>query len=229
MDSGRESVLTFALDIVYPRRCAGCGARGTWLCDRCERATECFSGALCDGCGIPASLGLCRCEELPAAVARVRSVGPYGGWLRGSVVQVKYHGEWARVVRLAPMLAVACVDLLPIDALVPVPLHPTRQKQRGFNQSEKLSEGLSQEIAVPVLPALERLRKTAPQVRLGAERRQTNVMGAFGLLPGHEVAGKRLMLVDDVITTGSTVGACAEVLLAARAAVVNVLTVAREI
>jgi ComF family protein len=127
------------------------------------------------------------------------------------------------------MLAVACLDLLPVDALVPVPLHPSRQKQRGFNQTEKLSEGFSQEIAIPVLRALERSRKTAPQVRLDAERRQTNVVGAFGLVPGLEVAGKRLMLVDDVITTGSTVGACAEVLVAAGAAVVNVLTVAREI
>jgi ComF family protein len=110
-----------------------------------------------------------------------------------------------------------------------VPLHPSRRKQRGFNQTEKLAEELSRELAVPVLLALQRTRRTTPQVRLDAEGRQANVAGAFGLSPGNHVGGKRLILVDDVITTGATLGACAQVLHAAGASSVSVVTVAREL
>ena len=220
---------TFLLDVVYPRRCAGCGARGTWLCGRCDASLASFAAPLCASCGIPESLGVCRCDELPAAIERVRSIGPYGGWLRGAVVQVKYHGEWARATQLAPLLAHACADLATVDALVPVPLHPSRRKQRGFNQTEKLAEELSREMAVPVEIVLQRTRKTTPQVRLDAEGRHANVEDAFALSPGKSVTGRRLLLVDDVITTGATLGACAQVLHAAGASSVCVVTVAREL
>jgi len=166
---------------------------------------------------------------MPASIERVRSVGPYGGWLRGAVSQVKYHGEWARVELLAPMLAYASSDLVMADTLVPVPLHPSRRKQRGFNQTEKFAEVLSLEIAVPVQHALQRTRRTSPQVWLDGEGRRTNVLDAFALSPICNVAGERLVLVDDVITTGATLGACAQVLLAAGAVAVDAITVAREI
>jgi ComF family protein len=220
---------TFVLDVVYPRRCAGCGTRGTWLCDRCQSAFACFAGPVCWSCGIPVAIGVCRCDELPAAIHQVRSVGPYGEWIRGAVVRLKYHGEWARSRHLALLLAEAASELLPADALVPVPLHSSRRKQRGFNQTEKLAEALSAVIDVPVQLALQRTRRTVAQVRLDAERRQGNVKGAFALSAGQSVRGKRLILVDDVITTGATLGACAEVLRAAGADAVNVVTVAREL
>ena len=224
-----ETAATLLLDVVYPRRCAGCGARGTWLCARCEAAVACFARPVCASCGIPEALGVCRCDELSPSIERVRSIGPYAGWLRGAVVQVKYHGEWSRVPHLAPLLAQACADLAPVDALVPVPLHPSRRKQRGFNQTEKLAEELSRELAVPVVLALRRSRRTTPQVRLDAAGRQANVMGAFAVSPGKRVEGKRLLLVDDVITTGATLGACADVLHSAGASSVSVVTVAREL
>ena len=217
------------LDVVYPRRCAGCGARGGWLCRRCEAEVPRFSPPLCAACGIPDVLGICRCDELPPEIVRVRSIGAYGGWLRGAVVQVKYHGEWARASHLAPYLAHACADLLPVDAVVPVPLHPSRRKQRGFNQTEKLAGELSRSIAAPVSLLLQRTRRTTPQVWLDAGKRQANVDGAFALAPGGDVAGLRLLLVDDVITTGATLGACARVLHAAGATSVCVVTVAREL
>jgi ComF family protein len=109
-----------------------------------------------------------------------------------------------------------------------VPLHPSRRKQRGFNQTEKLAEALARELLVSVFFALQRTRKTTPQVRLDAEGRQANVLGAFALTLGSRVKGMRLLLVDDVITTGATLGACAEVLHAAGASSVSVVTVARE-
>lgn len=144
-------------------------------------------------------------------------------------MRVKYHGEWARSAHLGMMLADAGGDLLPADALVPVPLHPSRRKQRGFNQTEKLAEALSDATGVPVQYALLRSRRTVPQVRLDAERRQGNVEGAFSLAAGQSVRGKRLILVDDVITTGATLGACAVALRAGGACAVSVVTVAREL
>ena len=219
----------FLLDIVYPRHCSGCGALGVWLCDKCDGGLDLFGADCCPGCGIPWAFGICRCEELPDAIERVRSVGPYAGWLSGAVAQVKYHGEWARLDYLAPLLTRAIADLLPADALVPVPLHASRRKQRGFNQTEKIAVRLSEEIAVPVELALLRSRRTTPQVRLDGEGRQQNVLGAFAISPGHLVAGKRLILVDDVITTGATLGECAQVLRAAGAASVDVVTIAREL
>lgn len=220
---------TFLLDVVYPQRCAGCGARGSWLCDHCDAAFDRFVGPVCFGCGIPQSIGACRCNELPMSIECVRSIGPYGGWLRRAVIQVKYHGEWARVRDLGPLLAHASTDLLPADALVPVPLHPSRRKQRGFNQTEKLAESLSRIVDVPVELLLQRTRRTTPQVRLDASGRHANVAGAFALSPGGIVTGKRLLLVDDVITTGATLGACADVLYAAGASSIGVVTVAREL
>ncbi len=227
--SVREAAGTLLLDVIYPRRCGGCGARGSWLCARCETMVARFAAPLCASCGVPEALGVCRCDELPASIERVRSIGPYGGWLRGSVVQVKYHGEWARASHLAPFMVEASADLRPVDALVPVPLHPSRRKQRGFSQTEKLAEALSREIDVSVDLVLQRIRRTTPQVRLDAEGRQANVKGAFALAPGRSVSGMRLLLVDDVITTGATLGACAQVLLAAGASSVSVVTVAREL
>ncbi len=144
-------------------------------------------------------------------------------------MQVKYHGEWARAPHVALLMAQACADLGPVDALVPVPLHPSRRKQRGFNQTEKLAEELSRITAIPVVLAVQRARKTTPQVRLDAAGRQTNVMGAFAPSPGTRVEGMSLLLVDDVITTGATLGACAQVLRAAGASSVSVVTVAREL
>ena len=224
-----EAAGIFLLDVIFPRRCCGCGVRGTWLCDRCESELGRFAGQLCPRCGIPLELNICQCDELPPAIERVRSVGPYAGWLRGAVSQVKYHGEWARVGHVSPMLACACSDLVTADALVPVPLHPSRRRQRGFNQTEKIAEAVSLEIAVPVQHALRRCRRTSPQVRLDGEGRRANVLDAFALSPGYAVNGARLILVDDVITTGATLGACAQVLLAAGAHSVDAVTIAREL
>ncbi|MCA9877518.1 MAG: ComF family protein [Thermomicrobiales bacterium] len=226
---GLATLGTYVLDVVYPRRCAGCGKRGTWLCPQCEAGDACFSGALCAPCGVPVARGACQCHELPASIERVRSVGAYDGWLRGAVVQMKYHGEWARAGHLAPLLAQAAADMLPVDVLVPVPLHPARQKQRGFNQTEKLAAALAGETGLPVKRVLERTRRTAPQVGLDAAGRAANVRGAFGMVAGASVAGQTVLLVDDVITTGSTLGACAEVLVVAGATTVCVVTVAREL
>lgn len=218
----------FFLDCVYPKSCAGCGSRGRWLCDRCDVPAARFLAPVCSGCGIPIASGVCRCQELPPGIVAVRSVGPYRGWVGGAIRQIKYHGEWARVSHLGPLLAEAVDGVHPLDCIVPVPLHPARLKQRGFNQSEKLADVLAAAIEVPVGRPLARTRRTGAQARLGAGERRENVRGAFAPVPGVDVIGKSVLLIDDVITTGSTLGECAEILRAAGASRVTVLAVARE-
>ena len=158
----------------------------------------------------------------------MRSVGPFDGWLRGAVVQFKYHGEWARAAHLSEYLAPAVAHLQPVDALVPVPLHPARLRQRGFNQSLLLALRAGDLLGIQVDEALIRTRRTNAQVHLGAEQRLANVAGAFAVQSGFPVAGRSLVLIDDVVTTGSTLSACAEALINAGATFVKAASLARE-
>jgi competence protein ComFC len=216
------------MDLVYPKRCAGCTRRGTWLCDDCAAALRCFSPPWCERCGVPGTYARCKCSSTPRNVEQVRSVGPFDGWLRGAVVQFKYHGEWARAAHLGGPLAAAIAHVEAVDALVPVPLHTSRLRQRGFNQSLLLAEQAGDLLSIDVKEALLRTRRTDAQVTLGADRRVDNVAGAFSLDPHVSVAGLAIVLIDDVVTTGSTLSACAEALISAGASSVKAASLARE-
>lgn len=221
------AVKAFAVDFIYPKRCAGCGRRGGWLCHACDMATERFAPPWCQFCGVPTRFA-CRCASLPERVAQVRSVGPFDGWLRGAVIESKYHGEWSRLAELGPLLAVAIESLRPFDALVPVPLHPSRFRQRGFNQSLLLARHAANVLGVSVEDGLARMRRTDAQVRLTAEERRRNVQGAITTRPSSQIAGRTLVLIDDVITTGSTLAACAAALSEGGAEMIKAATFSRE-
>lgn len=231
--AGREAlrlIAGFAKDIVYPRTCAGCGSRGAWLCELCEGSLDLFAPPWCVRCGIPSTLAGCRCHELPASIAMARSVGPFAGWLRSSVIALKYEDESDRAGHLGQMLA-AVAPVAPDPVLAPVPLHESRLRTRGYNQSMLLAREAGRVRGWPVADLLVRTRATSSQVTLGAAQRRGNVAGAFALAPGTAFAspGPTVILVDDVMTTGSTLGACAEPLLAAGAAAVVAITVARDL
>jgi ComF family protein len=148
--------------------------------------------------------------------------------LRGAIVQFKYHGEWARAAHLGEPLATTIAHMQQVDALVPVPLHPSRLRQRGFNQSLLLAQHAGGLLGVDVKEALIRTRRTDAQVNLGADERQANVAGAFAGQPHISVAGLSVVLIDDVVTTGSTLSACADALVGAGAASVMAASLARE-
>jgi ComF family protein len=228
MTSPFQAATRFAVDLVYPRRCAGCGRRGTWLCLRCEGELERFSLPWCPRCGVPIAINHCQCRDVPASLDHVRSVGPFAGWLRSAIIQFKYHGEWGRAEHLAPLLANACRDLPSVDAVVPVPLHASRLRSRGFNQSSLLAQHIAPTLSAPVADILVRSRPTQAQARLGAEHRRANVAGAFALRPNPHREARACLLIDDVITTGATLAACADTLRAAGAVVVGAATLARE-
>ena len=144
------------------------------------------------------------------------------------MIQFKYHGEWARTEHLAEPLARVIADLQPFDVLVPVPLHPARLRHRGFNQSLLIAQRAAVHLGVEVQDDLIRTRRTDAQVTLGSDQRLANVFGAFAVRGDTELSGLSVVLIDDVITTGSTLSACAEALHKVGASRVMAATIARE-
>jgi len=184
--------------------------------------------------GLPGASGtlLCRrCRVGAYAFERVRSYGEYDGPL-GEVIQLfKYRGVQALKDFLATRVAQTAqeeFELGEINAIVPVPLHRSRQRERGFNQSAMLAGALAGKLDLPVREALLlRHRKTRPQTGLTFAQRRINVRGAFAVRAGVTIDKLRILLVDDVYTTGATVHACARALRRAGARSVAVLTIAR--
>lgn len=224
-----RAVLDFAVDVVYPKRCAGCDRRGVWLCPDCDGALPRYSRPWCPHCGVPESYARCACPSLPEQLAMVRSVGPFAGWLREAIHRLKYHGEWARADDLGGLLADAIVDLPRCDLVLPVPLHPSRRKLRGFNQSALLAEAIGRSHSLAVGNVLIRTRRTHAQVDLHAAARATNVAGAFAVAGNVALTGKSVLIVDDVITTGATLAACTDALREAGAETVAAATLARDL
>ncbi len=221
-----------ALDLILPPRCVGCGLRGTELCDACIAGLRGI-GPACPRCSRPSTGGrVCRqCATREPPLRAILAGYPFEGALRAAILALKYRGR----TRLAPFLAAALVAPLAtrpleIDLVVPVPLTRARQRARGFNQAELLARPLAASRGWALAPAaLTRTRETAQQTRLPARARRSNVAGAFAAPDPATVQHRRILLVDDVCTTGATLEACAAPLLAAGAAGVWGLVVAREV
>jgi ComF family protein len=167
-----------------------------------------------------------RCRRTPARLSLARAIGPYEGSLRAIVHALKYGGRPTIARHLAIRMRAAGAELLAgADLVVPVPLHRSRERARGFNQARELARHLR----LPLADALVRTRKTPSQAELPAARRHANVRGAFALARHAAVARRTIVVVDDVSTTGATLGACAAVLLDAGAAEVRALTAAKAV
>ena len=173
--------------------------------------------------------GGCRHHPLPFDYARAGA--RYGDVTRAALHALKFAGRRAMAAPLGDLLAEMGVDSLPVaapDLLVPVPLHRRRQRERGFNQALLLARRLGRAWGVPVRPdVLARVVETRPQTEVAPDARRSNVRGAFTLRRPELVAGRHVIIIDDIFTTGSTATACALAVKDGGAAVVGVLTVAR--
>lgn len=167
-----------------------------------------------------------RCRRRPTALSRAGTIGAYDGALRDIVHALKYDRRRSVAAPLAARLRAHGAGVLAgADIAVPVPLHRSRRRQRGFNQAADLARHLG----LPLADALRRTRATPSQTDLPAAQRHANVRGAFALRRRHSVAGCCVVLVDDVSTTGATLEACARVLLGAGAREVRAVTAARAV
>lgn len=202
------------LDLLYPPKCLVCGELAPPFCDACRAQVR------------PVATG----GAPPPGLDDLRSAGYHDGALRSAVLRLKFSRKLALVEPLAELLAeeLASSAWKP-EALVPVPIHWSRRWQRGFNQSELLAEAVAPRTGIPVVSALRRTHAGAAQVGLSRARRAVNLRDAFATEPGVSVTGLRIVLIDDVRTTGATLAECARPLRQAGAAAVFGLTVTYDV
>jgi competence protein ComFC len=221
-----------ALDLLFPTWCLGCGREGAYLCPACREQLTAVTAPVCDVCGRPLSgPGACpNCAGLSLATDGIRAPFLFGGLVRRAIHEFKYNN----LRGLAPVLAGFLRDFMTAnglrgDVLVPVPLHPRRLRERGYNQAALLARELGRSSGLPVAAdALRRTSHTVPLARTATvEERRARVKEAFAARGG-QVEGKSVILIDDVSTSGATMSAAAAALKAAGAATVTGLAVALE-
>jgi ComF family protein len=215
-----------ALDLAFPAACAGCGREGEPLCGGCRPALD---ARLQLPGGVPIGLP----ADIPAPLLQIEWCAPFGGPVRAALHQLKYASER----RLAEPLGAAVARRwarvgVGADVIVPVPVHAERERQRGYDQAALIAAVAGRHLCLPVDRALERGRATVAQFELGRDQRAANVHGAFRLRPGAQhartIRDRWILLVDDVVTTGATLAACAGALELAGARAISAITVARE-
>jgi len=231
-----------ALSFVYPEVCQLCGEqratpRQGYVCPACRRKVRFIKPPFCRRCGLPypgeftAEFECSNCREMEFHFCWARSAVE----TRSPVLDVIHRYKYNRQLWFEPFLADLLVGMAapvlreePWDGIVPVPLHPLKQREREFNQAERLGRHLAAATGIPLRPRwLKRVKSTQTQTRLARPERAVNVHNAFAVGKADEVKGKRLVLLDDVLTTGATTNACAQVLVKAGAERVCVWTVAR--
>lgn len=235
--------LNALIDFVFPPLCHNCkafipDAGALHICPACREQIQLITSPICHVCGIPFAgtgddhaCGKCLTHQPSFDIARAAAV--HEGDFRNLIHTFKYN----RKIHLRRPLALLAVELLTgfvrqekPELILPVPLHTERLRKRGFNQAILLGELLSREWKIPMeRRTLLRLRRTEPQVALSAAERRDNVKGAFGISATAKLTGKRILLLDDVMTTGSTVDECARTLKKAGASRVIVVTMARAV
>jgi len=242
-----NSIIKTSLDAVagffYPENCQLClNARATpdegFVCSRCWQGVRFVVAPFCERCGLPFQgdittkfeCGNCREMELHFESARAAVVA------NGVVLEAIHRYKYNQAVWFEPFLAdLLCRPAVPAllggwDVIVPVPLHPLKEREREFNQAERLASRLSRATGIPLNARLvERRAFTRTQTLLTRAERAANMRAAFAIRRGVKLNGERIVLVDDVLTTGATTSACAKALLAAGAGKVCVWTVARGI
>jgi competence protein ComFC len=236
----KSELFQAAISLLYPATCAICREQvraGEYLCDDCEGKIVRIVRPFCEVCSEPfegsinTAFSCANCAHRTIHFAA--AVAAYRG--RGVVRDVIHEFKYNRQIHLRHLVArwlCAALDEdrlrgQQFDVIVPVPLHPARQRERGFNQATLLAELLGAHVALPCSPLLKRIRYTTTQTALDRSERMENLHNAFRLRKNGDVRGLRVLLIDDVLTTGSTLSECARVLKRAGAKSVHAATAAR--
>ena len=239
-----HELLAGIVDLIFPPRCITCSAfleqHGPYsLCPSCTAGIAFIRSPLCPRCGLPFSAkeeadhlcGACLVTQRPYDA--MRAVGIYDRTLLAAIHLFKYRGKTGigRILgRMMADFAASTWNGDAFDLVLPVPLHKKRLRERGFNQAVILAREIAKRLVLPLdLFSLKREVRTDPQVGLGRDDRAANVRGAFTVRHPERISGRRILLVDDVCTTGSTLGECASALRRAKAKTVTVLTLARAV
>lgn len=220
------------VDVLFPPSCAGCGSWGERYCPTCFENTKLVTNPICQICGEPipqpGEVICARCGNQQVAFTAIRSWAVFSEPLQSAIHKLKYRQDRG----LGIVLAQPLIDILgkyhwKIDLIIPVPLDTERRKERGYNQSALLARPISWQTGIPYSEqALYRERITKQQVGLSVSERAENMAGAFRA-DRNLAGGKNILVIDDVITTGSTINACAGALINAGAAKVYGMTLAR--
>ena len=231
------------LHTLFPMSCFSCGEAlldntVPYFCEPCWGTISVLPAPKCPRCHLPFSSAstlthspqhLCgQCRQHPPAYTKACTPYAYHGVLKDAISQFKYHGKVRLAQPLAGLLASAWDLPRTLDGIIAVPLHPTRLREREYNQSLLLAERLSQYLETPLLwNVLIRTHHTVPQTTLKRAARLKNLRKSFAVTRQEEISGKQVLLVDDVFTTGTTINECAKTLRKAGAAQVFVGTLAR--
>jgi ComF family protein len=235
--SAAQRLFGYVVDFALPARCGGCGTivdEVDSFCADCWRKLEFLGTAGCARCGLPLKATdaetCAACLAKPPRLDRIRAAVAYDDISCSIALRLKYGRKVALARTMSRFMHPLIGDLGPEAVLVPVPLHRTRLWNRGFNQSVIVAKDLSRRTGLPVaVDALVRVRATPSLKGLSLRQRRRTVAGAFRASPGAELRGRTVVLVDDVLTTGSTANACARALKKAGAARVDLVSWARVI
>lgn len=222
-----------AVQFVLPPACVACRQPGAVFCADCEHSLTWFSKTACPSCGRPlpaAGLGCAWCGDDARPLKEIRAVCAFEGAAREAIHALKYEGMFGVAKPLARLMAERFPPWTQMpDLVIPIPLHPERVRERGYNQATLLARLLCEQLSLDLDEGLlQRTRHTRPQVGLDRVQRRRNVAGAFAT-NGEPVEGRRVLLVDDVCTSGATLAAAAEALLEKGAASVSGYCFARPI
>ena len=230
-----RGICSGTLDLVYPPFCLVCGDEtGDFLCAQCIEKIDIIEPPYCRKCGIPCESFYCRaCNEREFAFESACSAGVFDGALRTAIHALKYDRHLVMADPLAQLMA-RCFPTTylasKVDAAIPIPIHRSRMLERGFNQSAQLARIFCKRVSLPcILNVLYKSRRTRPQVDLSYDERAANIEGALAVKNAEDVVGKNVLLLDDVITTGSTLSEAAKTLKAAGAASIYGYTLARSV
>jgi ComF family protein len=224
-----ERVLEAGLDFLFPPHCSGCGKHGCVWCSTCDQELEIVGRCGCPGCGFP-RLSIHSCDACMLGNTKAYSYARYQTPLKQAILHLKYAPDRQLADQMAAWLLQVYKSVqLASDLIVPVPIGDVRRRERGYNQVELIASALARDLKLPFQPqSLLRVHETRSQVGLDPEERFENVQDAFSA-DTRFIHNRKILLVDDLLTSGATLLGCARALFEAGAVHVDCLTVGRTI